>query len=174
AEIWYQKRKVKIKDEVIVPAPPTIRIFYKNKYITVSIPNEIVFDFDLLCRQLVNELYSYEIISVNSTASKLIWINKEKNIISANNTQLCIIHKCEMEKHKIPVLYGLVKFLDLGYIVDIRPNNFPNCNDIILGGCIAQEQRYKDQYICEKCIKARDEWILKNRKSDYVFYDYRE
>ncbi len=173
-EIWYQKKKVKIKDEVFVPAPPTIRIFYENKYITVSIQDEILFDFDLLCRQLINKLHSYEIVSINTTASKLIWIDKEKSIISDNNTHLCIIHKCKMEKHKIPILYGLVKFLDQKYIENIRPNNFPNCNDVILGGCIAQEQRYEEKYICEECIKARDEWILKNRNSDYVFYNYKE
>lgn len=173
-EIWYQKKKVKIKDEVFVPAPPTIRVFYENKYITVSIQDEIIFDFDLLCRQLINKLYSYEIISINTTASKLIWIDKEKSIISANNTHLCMIHKCKMEKEKLPILYGLVKFLDVEYIENVRLNNFPNCNDIILGGCVAQKQRYKEKYICKECIRARDEWILKNRNADYIFYDYKE
>ena len=35
----------------------------------------------------------HEIISINNTASQLIWIDKEKNIISANDMHLCIIHK---------------------------------------------------------------------------------
>ena len=116
----------------------------------------------------------HEIISINNTASQLIWIDKEKNIISANDMHLCIIHKCKMEKHNIPILYGLIKFLDLDYVENIRENHFPNCNDIILGGCVVKEKRYEEKYICKECIKARDEWILKNRYSDYVFYNYKE
>ena len=88
--------------------------------------------------------------------------------------RLCIIHKCKMKKHNIAILYGLVKFHDLDYVENIRANHFPNCNDIILGGCVAQEKRYEEKNIYEECIKARDEWILKNRNSDYVFYNYKE
>lgn len=138
-----------------------------------TLDNEIILKSKELRKNKYNQ-NSYEIINVNNTTSQLIWIDKEKNVISANDMHLCIIHKCKMGKHNIPILYGLIKFLDLDYVENIRENHFPNCNDIILGGCVVKEKRYEEKYICKECIKARDEWILKNRYSDYVFYNYKE
>lgn len=98
---------------------------------------------------------------------------KQKNILARNGEKhLCRVHNCEMKKEKVKVNYGLYKYLDLSYI-EIRQAEFPNCGDIILGGCIMQEEKYKEEYVCEECIKKRNEWILKNRTSDYKFYNYK-
>ena len=75
-EVWYQKRKVRIGEESVVPATPTIRIFYRTKFITVTIPADQVFDFDFLCSHLTSALTGYEMISINKAGAKLKWIKK--------------------------------------------------------------------------------------------------
>jgi hypothetical protein len=81
----------------------------------------------------------------------------------------CNIHKCIMEKEQIPIMYGLPIGPIVGY-TEAREKLFPNCDDILLGGCCVSEESEKFDllYVCKHCNQVRDEWKMKH-KSEICF-----
>ena len=122
-----------------------IRMNYtERKYCKGFIKNLEIFEDD-----------SDEINSEDGEFFELLHIGDRKK----NQTNICEIHDCKMEKKEIKISYGLWNGGMPGYI-DERKNNFPNSDDVIHGGCEYSEDspKYEIKYICKKCNDLRDEW----------------
>jgi len=84
--------------------------------------------------------------------------NNGKQKTSKKNSNICIVHNCIMVNKKISIIYGMPAFgPPLGY-EEAKENNFPNCDDEILGGCCVEKTKYKNKYVCKECNDVRDSW----------------
>ena len=85
-----------------------------------------------------------------------------RSVTYENNVTKCYLHLTEMEKQNVGILYGLLGHGWWSYSREIREVFFPNCDDIIEGGCVIGYERYMNIYVCENCNNDRDKWMEDN------------
>lgn len=83
--------------------------------------------------------------------------------------KICKVHKCKMEKKDVSIMYGMPIGPVIGYS-DAKDLLFPNCDDILLGGCVVRDgqKSKKSKYVCEQCNKERKKW-KKLHRSEIIF-----
>ena len=158
---WYEYLKVTYVMIYIHENEINSRIYCKDKY---NDPIVFFFHDNILSIDYQNEYNIFRDFVDNNQLIKLIENDEENN----SNSKFCKIHKCKMKLSEIPILYGLPIGPIVGYEED-RENNFPNCDDEILGGCcIDDDHKFETKYVCEKCNIAREEW--KESHSSEIFF----
>ena len=71
-----------------------------------------------------------------------------------------------MQRGSVPITYGLVRFSDsaLQYLT-ARDSLFPNCDDVVRGGCVVRPEKTVLADICPTCNSTRDSWRLGQNKT---------
>ena len=86
-----------------------------------------------------------------------------RSIDFRNNVTICSIHSIEMEKKEVRIIYGLLGGEWWGYTYRIREKLFPNCDDILEGGCmVGFGPEYAEIYVCQECNNDRNIWMKEN------------
>lgn len=166
--VWYGRRLVKMNHEMIVPCVPMLRIFFRQRYITVTTNNESI--FDLLCNQIISKIEVYENISINKPNIPLQWIGEEKNIFLEQGIPFCRIHQHKLKKQREKSLSESFDQKDLCYEEE-KAIYFPNCQDphcqeSLLSNKLNLFQRQEDyHYICKECDKQKKIWLKKQREN---------
>ena len=118
-------------------------LYYSNLEVDEYLKNTVEID------NLEDIKYIYEIINGNSTHLLRDYISR------------CNIHNLKMVKKNIPILYGMPVSPPVGYFEN-KEIFFPNCDDVILGGCEIEEDspKYRKKYYCKQCNENREKWKI--------------
>jgi hypothetical protein len=73
----------------------------------------------------------------------------------------CQVHGTSMKERAVRIQYGLIRGTPkvAPAYLDARKTGFPNCDDVVLGGCVLREPKTRRKLICPDCNAARDSWL---------------
>ena len=77
---------------------------------------------------------------------------------------LCKVHHERLKRVTVPIVYGITAAFP--YSKNAERNSFPNAIVRIDGGCTPHGPKEAIVLLCEKCLKAREEWIAHVRVRD--------
>jgi hypothetical protein len=87
-------------------------------------------------------------------------LNGQDDDYTHAQSNICEVHRVQMVKERIPILWGLPDFSDpLFAVKDYDKDQYPNASRFTLGGCVITEMpppTHAKVYHCPDCIKARD------------------
>jgi hypothetical protein len=73
-----------------------------------------------------------------------------------------------MGKKPIRIVYGLFDGAAIATpkvasaYVRARKVDFPNCDDVFLGGCVVRAKQARNKWVCPQCNATRDAWLTAN------------
>jgi hypothetical protein len=81
-----------------------------------------------------------------------------------STAETCGVHTQGLEVRNVRIAYGLITNsvkVSPAYL-NARHNSFPNCDDIVLGGCVVRSEKTLPRKVCPECCAARDAWLREN------------
>ena len=90
---------------------------------------------------------------------------------SALNSGICNVHHVEMNKEKVPIIYGLIiEEPGVGPNYKTRMKRFPFADRFSLGGCVVMENSPEEEliYVCPACLVAQQRWIEDHPKDSWA------
>ena len=77
------------------------------------------------------------------------------------NPLCCEVHGIAMQERAIRIRYGLIRGTPkvAPAYLEARSTGFPNCDDVVLGGCVVRQPKTKRKPICPACNAARELWL---------------
>ena len=74
-------------------------------------------------------------------------------------SSVCERHNVEMEKKKVPIVYGMLgRSSYTRSFYNASTNLFPHAQDLVEGGCMVGKARWAFVYSCPSCEKALLKW----------------
>jgi hypothetical protein len=78
-------------------------------------------------------------------------------------TDICPVHGIKMQSVKMRVVYGMPSRLEFEE-KRVGKSLFPYGRDYILAGCVVKPEKFRQGFICPKCVKARNEWMASKKR----------
>ena len=86
----------------------------------------------------------------------------DKSTVDATHARssVCERHNVEMEKKKVPMVYGFMGSTSYSRLFfNASTNLFPNAQELVVGGCMVDNKaKFAFIYSCPACEKARLKW----------------
>jgi hypothetical protein len=86
---------------------------------------------------------------------------------NAKTNGICEVHHARMERHSVPVTFGLLP-VSPDYF-DAMKRDFPHCSLHIDGGCVTSVKFLHARlpwYVCPECKRAEQKWAEKYRETN--------
>jgi hypothetical protein len=75
----------------------------------------------------------------------------------------CPVHGEVMSVELVPIAWGLIVMnRQTAFFWHVMEHEFPNARTLAFGGCMVGPQRQAETYVCAKCVRARERWLVEH------------